>query len=69
MTITELRETLATMEQDNYRYGPVPRAVFEAAKGFIELAEKQNDLKRYLNSSKFHNDTTVQVADVLHRLA
>lgn len=31
--------------------------------------EQVADLKKYLCSSKFHNDTTVQVADVLRRLA
>lgn len=31
--------------------------------------EKVAELKQYLGSSKFHNDTTVQVADVLRRLA
>ena len=28
------------------------------------IAEMCNDLSRYLNSSKFHNDTTVQVSDI-----
>jgi hypothetical protein len=27
------------------------------------------ELKRYLTSEKFHQDTTVQVRDVLHRLS
>lgn len=28
-----------------------------------------SDLRVYLTSEKFYNDTTVQVSDVLHRLA
>ena len=34
----------------------------------IEAHNQLNELISYLYSSKFHNDTTVQVADVLRRL-
>jgi hypothetical protein len=37
----------------------------------LEIAkahEALTELKAYLQSSKFHRDTTVQTADVLHRL-
>jgi len=32
------------------------------------LKDGLHDLIRYLNSSKFHNDTTVQVSDILNRI-
>ena len=32
------------------------------------LVQGMNNLRRYLNSDKFHEDTTVQVADILHRM-
>ena len=35
----------------------------------LELSNGINELKGYLSSSKFWIETTVQVADVLHRLA
>jgi len=33
-----------------------------------EAANRLDDLRIYLASEKFHNDTTVQVGDVLRRL-
>lgn len=33
-----------------------------------EAANRLDDLRVYLSSEKFHNDTTVQVGDVLRRL-
>lgn len=34
-----------------------------------EAIDEFRDLKRYLESDKFHTDTTVQVADVLRRMS
>jgi hypothetical protein len=39
-----------------------------ATAGLAQLDEEIRELRIYLTSEKFHQDTTVQVADVLHRL-
>jgi hypothetical protein len=40
----------------------------QAARRAQKAMEEVTDLRAYLQSPKFHDDPTVQVADVLHRL-
>ena len=42
--------------------------LLHASKVIESTQEHLNDLYRYINSSKFHVDTTVQVSDISMRL-
>ena len=44
------------------------REVDELSDDKREARQELDELWRYLQSSKFHDDPTVQVADVMHRL-
>lgn len=56
-------ETKKLMTKDDWMY-----KVLELKLEITKANQALDDLKTYLLSEKFHNDTSVQVSDVLRRL-